>query len=70
MKVLIIGNANSIWLKSVIDHTLPSGKDIKILSYENQKFCQWYEEKEISVLQIPKNKFGKLNMFIAARQLR
>ncbi|MCR5340561.1 MAG: hypothetical protein K6E60_04365 [Saccharofermentans sp.] len=52
MKVLIIGNANSIWVKNVIEKTyLPFGDKVSVLSSSNDVFSEYYKEHKVKILE-------------------
>lgn len=71
MRILIIGDANSFWLKSVVEKTIDvRNSKVLICSYGNERYRDWYSTQGIDVLLIPQNRFGKLNMFVAAGQLK
>lgn len=71
MRMMIIGDANSIWIKSVIENTIDTQKnEVLLISYSNVKYRTWYEQQGISVILVPKNNYGKLHTLVSAYQLR
>ncbi|WP_026506342.1 glycosyltransferase [Butyrivibrio sp. MC2013] len=60
MRILVVGNADSIWVKTLIEHTMiPFNDRIAIVSIRNKVFKEYYSEKGISVFS-PKTKNRKL----------
>lgn len=71
MRMMIIGDADDLWLKSLIERTIDlRANQLLLISHSNIKYQAWYEEQGISVVLIPKNNLGKLNTFISAYQLK
>lgn len=71
MKMLIIGDANSMWTKTTIEQTVDTSKnEITLITHGNTKYQSWYAEQGIRVLLIPRHNFGKLNSLIAGWQLK
>ncbi|MBP3683822.1 MAG: glycosyltransferase [Oscillospiraceae bacterium] len=70
MRMLIIGDANSLWIKTTIENTIDTEENqVLLISYGNDKYSDWYESRGIRVLLIPQNHYGKLNMFVSAKQV-
>lgn len=57
MRVLIIGNADSIWVKSLVERThIAFGDDVSILSPKNSVYCEFYSAYHVNVYIIRKIK--------------
>lgn len=70
MRILIIGDADSIWIKSIIENTLlPFGDDVEILSYNNRIFADYYMKNHIKV-HIAKSYKGNLRIFNGIRNIK
>ena len=49
-KVLIIGDADSIWIKSIIEKThIPFGDKVSVLTYKNKTFEDFYKKNNIDI---------------------
>lgn len=66
LKIMIIGDANSLWVKSVIEYThIPYGDHVTILTYtENILFKDYYKKYDIKVktIRILRTAKGPLNL--------
>lgn len=50
MKILLIGNADSVFVKAAIEHTLPNGNNtVSILSPNNLQYREFYQQNNIHV---------------------
>ena len=66
MNVLIFGNANSIWIKSIVEHTLlPYGDHVTILSDNTvENFLEYYKNNDIDVI-VCKRLPGKIGTLLS-----
>lgn len=56
MKILIIGDANSIWIRQLIERTiLKYGDDVSIVTFSNLKNSEYYKEHNVTVHTLDKN---------------
>ena len=65
MNILLIGEADTIWVKSVIEKThLPFGDNVSILTGKNTIFKDYYENNHIRILRLKKirSPFGFFNL--------
>lgn len=65
-KVLIIGDANSIWVKTIIERThLPFGDQVSVLSFNNNSFTDFYRDNNINIYNLKSIKTiaGPINLF-------
>lgn len=52
-KVLIIGDADSIWVKTIIERThIPFGDQVSVLSFKNSSFTDYYKLNNIKVFTL------------------
>lgn len=65
MNYLIVGNANSIYLKSVIERTMIAFNDrVCILSESNDNYADFYKENNVTVI-LEKRKTGIINTLLS-----
>lgn len=70
MNVLIIGDADSIWVKTIIEKThLPFGDKISILTIRNKLFKDFYSKNQIKIFYQKRMKtlFGGINFLYNVR---
>lgn len=61
MKVLVIGNADSIWIKSLVEKThLAYGDDVSILSSCNATYFDYYKNNDVKVYKLNRIKSIRL----------
>lgn len=61
MNVLIIGLADSIWLKEYIEHVLlDENISISVISYRNERYKDFYSENGIEIIQYPARETKKI----------
>ena len=66
MKILIVGEADSVYIKALIENTLIRyHDDVSILSYENNVYRNFYKENNVKVYR-NRSKGGKLSSFMSA----
>ena len=68
MRILVVGNADSIFIKTLIEKTmLKYGDDVSVLSLMNSKYSEFYRNNGISVIQ-EKSIDGRIGTLICGIQ--
>ena len=65
MNYLVVGDANSIYLKSIIDRTMLDYSDtVYVLSVNNDNYSDFYKNNNVTIIKEKRN-FGIINTLLS-----